>query len=427
MSITSRLLWWLYGLITTLIAPVGLLFLMYKKRRDPPYGKRACELLGHYPIGFRNCIWFHTVSMGEAVAARPLIKAFIRRHPKLSVVVTTTTTTGAREIMKIESITHIFAPLDSPLAVRSFLKNFNPSTLFIMETELWPSLLNITHAFGTKICVINARMPEKTCLKYERHLSITHDLIASNLDTVICQSEDDAKRFERIGVAKENLFVTGSLKYDLTPNESLFRKARQLRMPHQECMVVGAISTHDGEENLIIETFYSLKDKYPNLRLILVPRHQTGVVKAESFLQTIHGSYALKTNLAPDLEDFTQDILIGNTMGEIELYLGLCDIVVMGGSFIDIGGHNPLEPAYFSLPIITGPYYYNFEDHFNNLIENGAAYVANDYRRLFSVISMFLDNEELMVTTGMRAFDIQQSGRGATKNTLNYMERCLRG
>ena len=113
-------------------------------------------------------------------------------------------------------------------------------------------------------------------------------------------------------------------------------------------------------------------------------------------------------------------------MGEIELYLGLSDIVIMGGSFIDIGGHNPLEPAYFSIPIITGPYYYNFEEQFDTLIENGAAFVANDHRRLFSVIKMFLDDRELMVATGMRAFDIQQSGRGATKKTLNIMESCLR-
>ena len=426
MSLKSRLFWWLYGIITTIIAPLGMLFLMYKKRRDPPYGKRACELLGHYHIGFRNCIWFHTVSVGEAVAARPLINAFVRRHPKLSVVVTTTTTTGAREILKIEGITHIFAPLDSPLAVKSFLKNFNPSALFIMETELWPSLLNVTHAHGTKICVINARMPEKTCHKYEAKGTLTRDLIANNLDCVICQTQHDADRFARIGVAKEKLFVSGSLKYDLSPNEPLYRQARALRMPHQEAFVIGAISTHDGEETLIIETFFSLKESFPNLRLVLVPRHQTGVAKAEIFLQDIQGSYALKTNLSPDLHDFTQDVMLGNTMGEIELYLGLSDIVIMGGSFIDIGGHNPLEPAYFSIPIITGPYYYNFEDQFDTLIENGAAFVANDHRRLFSVIKMFLDDRDLMVATGMRAFDIQQSGRGATKKTLNIMESCLR-
>ena len=223
MSLKSRLIYWLYGLITTVIAPLGMLYLMYKKRRDPPYGRRACELLGHYSTGFRNCIWFHTVSVGEAIAARPLIKAFMRRHPKLTVLVTTTTTSGAREIEKIEGINHVFAPLDSPLAVWRFLRNFNPSALYIMETELWPSLLNVTHAWGTRICIINARMPEKTCLKYLEHRTLTLDLISSKLDLVLCQTAEDMERFKRIGVPSDRLRMTGSLKYDLSPDEPRFR------------------------------------------------------------------------------------------------------------------------------------------------------------------------------------------------------------
>lgn len=426
MSLKSRLIYWLYGLITTVIAPLGMLYLMYKKRRDPPYGRRACELLGHYSTGFRNCIWFHTVSVGEAIAARPLIKAFMRRHPKLTVLVTTTTTSGAREIEKIEGINHVFAPLDSPLAVWRFLRNFNPSALYIMETELWPSLLNVTHAWGTRICIINARMPEKTCLKYLDHRTLTLDLISSKLDLVLCQTCDDMERFERIGVPADRLRMTGSLKYDLSPDEPRFRAARHVRMKWADLKIIGAISTHDGEEAMIIETFYAMKEQYPDLRLVLVPRHHAGTARAVNFLNNIHGSFALRTNLNPDLSNFTQDVLIGNSMGEIELYLGLCDIIIMGGSFVDVGGHNPLEPAFFSLPVITGPFYYNFDEQYDNLIENGAAYVANDHRRLFAVIKMFLDDSELMVATGMRAFDIQQNGRGATRKTLNEMEGCLR-
>lgn len=426
MSCKSRLFFIIYCVLTFFIAPLGLLFLVYKKRRDPPYGRRACELLGHYQIGFRRCIWFHTVSVGEAIAARPLIKAFIRRHPKLTVIVTTTTTTGAREIERIDGVTHVFAPLDSPLAVFLFLRNFKPSHLFIMETELWPCMLNFTKSFGTKICVFNARMPEKTCVKYEKHRRLTKDLIANPITSVICQSADDAARFLRIGIPKENLHVSGTLKYDLSPNEQLFRAARMLKNRHPERIFIGAISTHEGEESLIIETFFTLKESYPNLRMVLVPRHQSGVMRAESFLEDIHGSYALKTMLDANLNDFKQDILIGNTMGEIEFYLGLCDLVVMGGSFIDIGGHNPLEPAYFSLPIITGPYYYNFQEQFDAMIEYGACYVANDHRRLLNVSQMLLDNRELMTNTGMRAFDIQQAGRGAINKTLDIMEETLR-
>lgn len=427
MQLKSRLFFLLYCLITTLIAPLGMLFLCYKKRKDPPYGKRACELLGHYSFSFRRCIWFHTVSVGEAIAARPLIQAFVRRHPKLTVVVTTTTTTGAREINKIEGITHVFAPLDSPLAVYSFLQHFKPSHLFIMETELWPCCLNLTRAFGTKICVFNARMPEKTCKKYCKHSTLVHDLIASRLHMVICQTRSDAERFVRIGINKERVQVAGSLKYDLRPNEPLFRESRRIRKTWpQDTIIIGAISTHENEESMILEVFYSLKEEYPGLRLILVPRHQDGVARAENFLQNVSGTYGLRTELQRDLSDFSQDVLIGNTMGEIEFYLGLCDLVFMGGSLVDVGGHNPLEPAYFSLPIITGPYYYNFAEQFDRLIERGGAYVANDSRRLYNVCEMFLQNTELLSTTGINAFEVQQEGRGSTLTTLNYLEESLR-
>lgn len=426
MRFTSRLCFYLYAVLTSLLAPLGLAYLAHKKRRDPPYGSRACELLGHYKQGFNQCIWFHTVSVGEAIAARPVIQNFVRIHPELTVVVTTTTTTGAREVAKIDGITHVFAPLDSPIGVKRFLKSFHPTHLFIMETELWPCLLNCTHNFGTKIVVFNARMPEKTCLSYEKHLKLVQDLISHNLDMVICQTKDDAERFKRIGVPQERVVISNSLKYDLHPNEALFKKARAIKQAKwPKDIVLGAISTHDGEEELLIETFYNLRSERPNLRLVLVPRHQSGVEITEYFLKGIDGKYQLRTETEPDLSNFDAEILLGNTMGEIEFYLGLCDMVFMGGSFVDVGGHNPLEPAYFSLPIITGPYYYNFKEQYDLLIDKQGAYLANDHKRLFTLCEMFFNNQMLMMEAGLRALDVQQAGRGALERTLNFLEISL--
>lgn len=426
MHLKSRLCFYLYAFLTTLFAPLGLAFLCYKKRRDPPYGSRAWELLGHYSQNLDSCVWFHTVSVGEAIAARPVINSFVRRHPKLNVLVTTTTTTGAREVQKIDGVTHVFAPLDSPVAVKRFLRRFKPTHLFIMETELWPCMLNYTHKFGTKIVVFNARMPEKTCLSYEKHLPLVQDLIASNLDLVICQTKEDADRFKRIGVPENQVVISNSLKYDLHPNEALFKKARKIRQEKwPDEIVVGAISTHDGEEELLMETFYNLRSEYPKLRLILVPRHQSGVELSENFLEGIGGNYRMRTNADPELKDFDSEILLGNTMGEIEFYLGLCDLVFMGGSLVDIGGHNPLEPAYFSLPIITGPYYYNFKEQYEILIDKQGAYLANDHRRLFTLCEMFFKDPVQIMEAGLRALDVQQAGRGALERTLKYLEQTL--
>lgn len=436
MSCKARAILTAYCTVTFLIAPLGALFLCYKKRRDPPYGRRAFELLGCYhgqPKPSAPTIWFHTVSVGEAIAARPLIREFVARHPERKVIVTTTTTTGAAEIQKIEGVQHVFAPLDSPLAVNAFIRTFKPSHLFIMETELWPCLLHSAQHHGVTTVVFNARMPEKTCLKYQDHLRLSTDLIAGPLDLVLCQTKDDQGRFARIGVPAQKIKRTGSLKYDLHPNEALFQHARsiyrlwqeQAQAKGQECQVLGAISTHEGEEEMILETYYSLQQIYPNLRLILVPRHQSGVTRAQVFLQDIKGSFALKTEFDRNLTGFTQDVLLGNTMGEIEFYLGLCDLIFMGGSLVDIGGHNPLEPAYFSLPIITGRYYYNFHEQYENLIEHGGAYVASDHHSLYSISEMLLQDKAKLTAIGMSAFDVQQAGRGAIAATLQALEATL--
>lgn len=626
MKITSRLALLTYKAVTAAIAPLGMLYLMHKKRRDPPYGRRKWELLGYTGKEFRRCVWFHAVSVGEVIAARPVITQFVKYHPKLNVIVTTTTTTGAAEAQKIEGIIHLFAPLDSPCAVRRFFKAVKPSHLFIMETELWPNLLDEARHHKTNVVLFNARMPEKTCLKYEKHKGLVKDLIASPLSLVICQTEDDKERFERIGVPEDRIKVANSLKYDLKANEKLFKAGRAFKRCASLPRVLGAMSTHDGEEEQILETFFTLKRELPDLKLVLVPRHQSSTQKALEFLQEVGEGYILKSAIDPKItealnalpqdlsaplpgqnsaaaaapaaqaqnaaptgeeefvypvseadkildeayrrqkeqrvqrhrqryakhlverdrnpyispgqplpkepvfteETYPQDrpgpfvgqaqylnegqipaypypqdngsaapedkigldpgtpalkgrvrsygaqdvpdegqgpviydeapaepaqepvvtltpeeiaalkdlctglfadakasVLIGDTFGEMEFYLGLCDLVFMGGSFVDIGGHNPLEPAYFALPVITGPYYYNFKEQYEKLIEVQGAYLAPDHKRLYTIIKNLFDDPDEMVRSGMQALDVQEQGRGATKITLECMERSL--
>lgn len=427
MQILSFIVLLIYKLITLIIAPLGMAFLCYKKRRDPPYGKRKWELLGFVPFSFKRSIWFHTVSVGEVIAARPLIELFVKRHPNLNVIVTTTTTTGALEAQKIKGITHIFAPLDSPLSLRLFTNKVKPSHLFIMETELWPNMLDICYKHHVNICVFNARMPEKTCQKYLKIKGLVYHLIAKKIHIVIAQSQDDAMRFERIGIAKENIFVANSLKYDLIPNEEIFKESYAFRRqvtPND--FVIGAISTHDGEEEQILEVFYSLLDNYENLKLVLVPRHKSGVKRAVDFLNEVEGEYTLRSSVTNLNTLWQHNVIIGDSIGEIELYLGLCNIVFMGGSLIDIGGHNPLEPAYFALPILTGPYYYNFQSQYDDLIDKRAAYLANDAKRLYVLLDKFIKDKELCVKTGLRALDVQEQGRGAIKKTLELFEVNLK-
>lgn len=415
-----------YKLITFLIAPLGMLFLIYKKRHDKPYGNRKFELLGYSKIKLKYCIWFHTVSVGEVIAARPLIREFRERYKDIDIVVTTTTTTGAIEAQKIDGIIHMYAPLDSSCAINRFLKKVNPIFLYIMETELWPNMLDCVYKKHIPICVFNARMPEKTCIKYERYKGLTKNIISKKLSLVICQTKDDAERFMRIGVNKNKITVANSLKYDLKLDEDKFAKARSFKQSTNLNMVIGAISTHDNEEEMLIENFFLLREDFPNLKLVILPRHKDGAIRAIKFLEELKQPYSLRNNKDTDFISFNSSILIGSTIGEIEFYLGLCDIVFMGGSLVDVGGHNPLEPAYFALPIITGPYYYNFKDQFEELIDVRACFLANDPRRLYTLVDQILNNKDLCQKAGMQALDVQQKGRGAIQTTLQIFNDFMK-
>lgn len=426
MRFSSSLILGVYKIITTVIAPLGAAFLAYKKRRDPPYGSRIFELLGFYNVSFRRSIWFHTVSVGEVNAAAPLIKAFIKDHPKLNVVVTTTTTTGAALAARIPGITHLFAPLDSPLALRRFTNAVRPSHLFIMETELWPNLLDEAHKKRIKVIVFNARMPEKTCVKYEKHLPLIKDLIANKLGEVICQTEDDAKRFIRIGVPEHKVSVSGTLKYDLKPNEALFFDARTgIKPAFKDKFVLCAFSTHAGEEAVLADAYTKIRTQHPQLRFIMVPRHPQDTAAAIKCLKEKNLPYVLRSTLNQNLTAWGDEILIGDTIGEMELYLGMCDAAFAGGSFVDIGGHNPLEPAFFALPIITGPYYYNFKDLFETLFDCEGAILVHDKEDLISAVSSLMSNPERLKRVGLNAMAVQQQGRGALYKTLKTIEENL--
>ena len=426
MSFKSSLILCAYKAATALIAPLGAMFLAYKKRRDPPYGRRIFELLGFYNVSFRRSIWFHTVSVGEVNAAAPLIKAFVKNHPKLNVVVTTTTTTGAEQVKKISGVTHLFAPLDSPIALRRFTNAIKPSHLFIMETELWPNLLDEAHKKNIKLIVFNARMPEKTCIKYEEHLTLIKDLISNKLDEVICQTEDDAKRFIRIGVPENKVSISGSLKYDLKPNEALFFDARTGIKPHfKDKFVLCAFSTHEGEEALLIDACIQIRSKHPNLRFIIVPRHPQDTAATIKCLKEKSLPYALRSSFNQNVAAWGDEILIGDTMGEMELYLGLSDATFAGGSFVDIGGHNPLEPAFFALPVITGPIYYNFKDLFETLFDCEGAILVHNKEDLISAVSSLMVNPDRLKRVGLNAMAVQQQGRGALDKTLKTIEANL--
>lgn len=413
-----------YKVLTSLVAPFGAAFISHKKRKDPHYGKRIFELLGCYKEKTNNCIWFHGASVGEVNALKPLISAFAKQHPNETIVLSTMTTTGANAASSLKGVKVVFSPLDSPICVFGFFKSFNPKALIIIDTELWPNMLAKAKAKNCPVIIVNARMQEKNCQSYLKHKVLVKDLIATKLSKVLCVSHDDKVRFEKIGVLPNNILVSGNIKYDLSPRDSLFNDARKIKKDLLGNKVLGAISIHDGEEKPVLEAYLKAKEEIPDLKLVFVPRHQTTAKLACEYLNSQNEAFSQKS-LLDKLSDFKGDILIGDTLGEIELYFGLCDLVFMGGSFVDIGGHNPLEPAYFSLPIITGPDYHNFKEQFDKLIDVGGSFLAEDENELTKHIIKLLCNNDLLFKTGVKALDVQQQGKGALAKTIEQLDELL--
>jgi 3-deoxy-D-manno-octulosonic-acid transferase len=424
MKLTSRFALYLYKFVTLLIAPLGAAFLAYKKRRDPPYGRRIFELLGYYRETEKSCIWFHGASVGEINALKPFIVEFRRNHPNDRIVITTMTTTGAKAASSLENVLVKFSPLDSPLAVSRFFKHFNPEALIIIDTELWPNMLDTAAKRKCPVMIINARMQEKNCQKYLKYKNIVRDLIGSKLSKVMCISYADKGRFEKIGVSAANTVVTGNIKYDLKPREKMFEDSKKIKRQILSNNVFGAISIHDGEEEAIVNAYIEAKKKLPDLKMVFVPRHQTVTDSVCSYLQEKNISFSLKSELK-SITLFNADVMVGDTMGEIETYFGLCDLVFMGGSFVDIGGHNPLEPAYFSLPLLTGPIYRNFEEQFEKLLDTGGCFVAEDEEKLAAYIVKLLSDKVLLQNTGVMALDVQQQGKGALNRTIEQLDLML--
>ena len=424
MHFSSKIVFFLYKFLTLILAPVGVAFLCYKKRLDPPYGKRVFELLGFYPYKLKNCIWFHAASVGEINSLKPLILKFQKVNPNKTILITTMTTTGGIAASNIPNVHTFFMPLDSPCVIKRFFNNFKPKFLFIVDTELWPNMLQGALKNKCKVIIVNGRMQEKNCQKYLKFKNLVKDIIATPLYKVICISKEDAQRFERIGIDTNKIKVAGNIKYDLNLNFEPFHKGRKIKATFNG-MVLCCASTHDGEESICLEVFKALKTKIPSLKLVAVPRHKTGVYLFEKKLSNQNLSYIKKSQIKNSLEYQNNEIILGDTMGEMSFYFGLSDLVFMGGSFVPIGGHNPLEPAYFSMPTITGPDYHNFKDQFKMLITQEGAFEVQNQSEFITKSLELLRSPDKIKLSGEHALEILNLGRGSTDKILKEIAEDL--
>lgn len=415
-----------YTILLFLVSPILLYSLYKKKEGKPPFHQRWKEHFGFSPPlkSKERPIWIHAVSVGETIAAAPIIKALKKQNPEQPILVTTTTSTGAEQIEKLSDLVeHRYMPIDFCFAVRRFLKTTKPEKMLIMETELWPNTLHTVAKFGIPISVLNARLSEKSFLGYKK-VQPLFDLLGKHLTHICCQYQDDADRFITLGIKSEKVHVTGSVKFDIDITQQIRKSGIDLRIQlGEERPIWIAASTHKGEDEQILAAHASLINDTPNALLILVPRHPERFNSVFGLCQNFNFRTIKRTSKQIVTEN-TQ-VYLGDTMGEMLTLIGASDICFMGGSLLGdkVGGHNILEPVALGKPSLTGPSYFNFQEITQQLINNNTVTISHNATELTdSLIAIFQDEQykNLLRKNALRFMD---KNKGAVMKTLQQINK----
>lgn len=395
----------LYSLALILAIPFMLLQLLLKSLFIRGYRENIGQRFGKINLpeaGVEGApkIWIHAVSVGETIAAAPLVRALLNLQPRPVIVFTTTTPTGADRAQALfrDSVIHSYSPYDLGFVTRRFLSRVKPDLLIIMETELWPNMLHYCQQAGVKVLLANGRLSEKSATGYAKVSGLTRRML-QQIDHIAAQADADAQRFKALGALPENMTVTGSLKFHLEDAADkpslppLFESIKGAGRP-----VIMAASTRDGEEEKVLSGIVPLLQYASAPLLLLVPRHPERFDKVEQLCLDM-GVKVQRRSSAETLNPDTQ-VLLGDSMGEMLAYYSLADIAFVGGSLVDTGCQNVLEPAALALPVVVGPSQYNFATICSQLKAAGALKTVPDSAALTQAVGELLENEEARIAMG---------------------------
>ena len=415
-----------YKVLLWLALPIVYLRLLMRARREPAYAARRSERFGGVPDDIKpGAIWFHTVSAGESIAAAPLIKKMIDNLPQQNFLVTTMTPTGSEQVHQHlgDSVDHCYAPYDFTFAVRSFLRKTQPRMLVLMETEIWPNLIMQANAQGIPVVLINARMSQRSARGYQRMSWLSRPVLGA-ITHIACQSAEHMQRFIDLGVDAQKVSVLGSVKYDLQLPQNLAKQASLLktRLNLRARPVWIAASTHPGEEEQIIQAHLSLRSQLPELCLLLVPRHPHRAADLGALVNQHNLSWRASSE-GPTAGVY--DVIVGDVMGQLLALYSLADVAFVGGSLVDHGGHNPIEPGLLGLPIVAGPADFNFVEVVAQLSEAGAYKKIANADELSEVVSELLIDAAGREQMGSNARAVIMNNVGATQRTLALLSGQL--
>ncbi|CAN5879960.1 3-deoxy-D-manno-octulosonic acid transferase [soil metagenome] len=433
-------MYFVYSLLLTLGFLILLPLFLFDAFRHGKYVAGFRERLGSLSAiqnQGRPIVWIHCVSVGESQAARPLVHSIRQRFPDYVLAISTTTLTGqklARELFRSEAAKVFYFPFDWRWTVRRALKAINPSTVLIMETELWPGFLRECHTQQVPVAIVNGRVSHQSFRRY-KWISGFVSRVLDCLSMAIVQTEFDAERIRGLGLSPGKVFVSGNLKFDagtMPSSNSLTSEVQQRFKIGNEAPLILAASTHAPEERLMLEAFQLLRTgPSQKIRLLLAPRHPERFANVASLLDSSGLSWTRRSN-PPSPIDQTCDAILLDTIGELPAIYSLAALVFVGGSIANNGGHNILEPAAVGATIVTGAHTHNFDGIVRVFAKKQAIVqlpVLSDEqagRALENVFRELLEDKQRRHEFGQRAKQLVEQNQGATERTLDLLDSLLK-
>ncbi len=419
----------IYTAIFYLALPLYFARLLVRAFQNPDYLKRWDERLGfgsNLPSEGKDVLWIHAVSVGEVNASIPLVRSLLNTYPNSEILVTTSTPTGSKILLdKMGArVKHQYVPLDLPSCLNSFLDRWKPKAFIVLETEIWPNILATCKKKGIFTALVNARLSEKSKEKYSNFNLLVSEAL-SNIDLLIAQYDSDAERFKELNNSLK-IHVCGNLKFDQeVPKEmqSISRSIRESWASGADRPTLIAASTHETEEAFVLDSFVEILSQIKEALLIIVPRHPE---RFETVYEYIKESSlaAARRSKKEDVTAKTQ-VLLGDTMGELNFLYSVSDVAFVGGSLVDHGGQNLLEPASLGLPLCSGESLRNFQEIADELEKNKALLLINQRKELTNYFTEIISNPKKREKTGKASIQVFERNRGVLKKINKPLHKHL--
>lgn len=411
----------LYSFLWYLLLPFLFLRLWLRGRKAPAYRLRWKERMawGYRPGTLKNSLWVHAVSVGETLAAAPLIERLLADYPDVPLLVTTTTPTGSERVQALfgDRVTHVYCPWELPTALTRFMRAFDPQLVIVLETELWPNLCAAVKRHGAKLMLMNGRLSEKSYRGYGKLPRLIRPMMA-RFDALAVQTQVEAERYMALGAWPERVYPIGSVKFDMTLDTAVKQATSQLRASFGDRPVWIAASTHPGEDALVLAAHKTLRAQKPDALLILVPRHPERFDGVAHQVREAGLSVARRSQQEPAAD---AAVYLADTMGELLMLFGACDVAFVGGSLVPVGGHNLLEPAAWEKPVLTGPHLHNFTAIAQLLDEAGGLSVVDSGEALGDKLQTLMSDPDQCARQGQAAAAVVEANRGALEKGLELI------